>query len=106
MATAYDENRIKILSIDQHFLIDVLNWWRDPPSWMALPITDELPADCYVVHVSVSWERRCVEAMVCSKEFPMLPEGQIPERIPGHISKFRKVELPVSKPPNPVVKVG
>ena len=106
MATAYEENRIKLLSINQHFLIDVLNWWRDPPAWMALPITDQLPADCYVVNVSVSWERRCVEAMVCSREFPVVPEGCALERIPGHVSKFRKVEMSVFNPLSPVAKVG
>jgi len=82
---------VKIISIDQRFIIDVLNWWRNPPHWMALPVTDELPDDCVVVSVSVSWDRRCIEAMVASKEFPPCAEGGVPERIPGTMTEFRSV---------------
>ena len=95
VATPFDERRLKILSIDQRFLVDVLNWWRDPPHWMALPIMDELPEDCKVVSVSVSWERRCIEAIVASKEFERCEDGAMPERIPGMLSEFRSVPFKV-----------
>jgi len=94
--TPLDERRLKIISINQRFLVDVLNWWRDPPHHMALPITDELPEDCVVVSVSVSWERRCIEAMVTSKCFPPCVDGELPERIPGMLTDFRIV--PFSSP--------
>jgi hypothetical protein len=91
VVTPLEERRLKIISIDQRFLVDVLNWWRNPPHWMALPITDELPEDCVVVSVSLSWERRCLDAMVASREFPVCPEGGLPERIPGMMTEFRSV---------------
>lgn len=91
VVTPHEERRVKIVSIDQRFIVDVLNWWRNPPHWIALPVTDELPEDSVVVSVSVSWGRRCIEAMVASKEFPPCPEGEIPERIPGMMTDFRSV---------------
>lgn len=91
MVTPFEEHRVKIISLDSRFLIDLLNWWRKPPHWLALPITDELPEDCVVVNVNVSWERRCIEAMVASASFPVCPEGSLPERIPGVMTEMRNV---------------
>lgn len=87
------ERRLKIVSIHRRFLIDVLNWWRNPPHYVALPITDELPEDCVVVSVEASWERDCIEAMVTSKEFPPCPEGEVLDRIPGMTTEFRVVSF-------------
>lgn len=83
--TPYKENRVKIISFEEDFLVQVFNWWRDPPHWMALPVTDELPSDCHVVRVTACWERRCLEALVASKEFPVCPSGDIPERLTGMV---------------------
>jgi hypothetical protein len=91
-----DERRVKIISIRQEFLIDVLNWWRNPPHWLALPVTDELPPDCVVIAVNVSFERRCIEALIASNEFPICEPGCIPERIPGAVTEFRHVEFQTS----------
>jgi hypothetical protein len=89
----YSDRRFKIISFDQQFLVDLFNWWRNPPHLLALPITDELPEDCEVVSVSVSWERGCVEAIVHSKEFrPQIPGEQI-ERILGWFSELRTVKI-------------
>lgn len=89
VVTPFEEHRVKVISLDSRFLIDVLNWWRNPPHWMAL--IDELPDDCVVVNVNVSWERRCIEAMVASASFPICPEGALPERIPGILTEMRNV---------------
>ena len=88
-----DKMRVKVVSIEQDLIIDLLNWWRDPPHWFALPITDELPEDCEVVSISVSWDRRCIEALVWSKSFPPCEHGSMPERIPGLMADFRQVEF-------------
>lgn len=87
------ERRQKIISIDADFLVDVLNWWRNPIQWIALPVTDELPEDCVVVSVSASWERCCIEAIVSSSQFPVVKAGDLLERIPGMITKFRYIEI-------------
>jgi hypothetical protein len=85
------EGRLKILGISKRLLIDIFNWWRDPPNWLALPITDELPADCVVVSVSVSWERQCIEAVVASREFPPCEDGAMMPRVPELLTEFRIV---------------
>ncbi|KFO67847.1 hypothetical protein ER57_07910 [Smithella sp. SCADC] len=93
MEKKYSDRRFKIISFDQQFLVDLFNWWRNPPHLLALPITDELPADCEVVSVSVSWERGCVEAIVHSKEFrPGIPGEEI-ERLAGWFTDLRTVKI-------------
>jgi hypothetical protein len=88
-----DERRLKILSIKQTLFIDILNWWRNPSRLLALPIIEELPADCIVVSVVASWERGCIEAIVASTEFPCCPDGQVLERIPGIATELRVVAI-------------
>ena len=95
--TPSQERRFKIVSINQQFMVDVLNWWRNPPHWMALPITDALPEDCEVVSMSVSFERQCLEAIVASKNFPPCLEGSVIERIPGFV-EFREVQFQPNGP--------
>jgi hypothetical protein len=90
---ALDERRFKIVSIDQQMMLDVFNWWRKPPHWLALPVTDELPEDCYVVSVHTCWDRRTLEALVCSEQFEPVPECAVPPRIPGMVTEFRQVEI-------------
>lgn len=84
-----DERRFKIISFHEQFLIQFFNWWRNPPHFFQLPITNELPEDCVVVAVSASFERRCIDAMVASSKFPSLQPGEAPERIPGILTEFR-----------------
>lgn len=98
--TPAEERRVKILSLNERMLISVFNWWRDPPHFLALPVTDALPEDCVVIRVAVAWERRCIEALVASAHFPVCPDGEFPERIPGMITEFRAVpfsSLPLNK---------
>jgi hypothetical protein len=85
------KNRVKIISIDERFLIDVLNWWRNPPHYLALPITEEMPEDCEVLRVWVNHERRCIEALIYSRSFPECGVEMIPQRIPGTLTEMRRV---------------
>ena len=92
-SSSVDERRLKIISIDKKLFIDFLNWWRNPPGYIALPITEELPSDCVVVSVSASWEKSCIEALVASSSFPPLQAGEAPERVPGVLTEFRLVNF-------------
>jgi hypothetical protein len=94
MATGDDaikENRVKIISLDAKLMADILNWWRHPPYWISLPITEQIPEDVVVVSVHASYERRCIEAIIASDSFPPCPCGAMPERIPGMVTEFRGV---------------
>jgi hypothetical protein len=84
-------NRVKIISIDERFFVDVLNWWRNPPTWLGIPVTEELPEDCEILRVWVSHERRRLEALVYSSHFPICDDDTIPERIPGTLREVRAV---------------
>lgn len=91
---AYEQRRFKILSIKSQWLVDLLNWARNPNAVsFPLPLTDELPEDCRVVTVSASWERQCVEALVCSSEFEPCPDGWEIQRIPKLVTEFRQVKV-------------
>lgn len=94
---AFEEHRFKVISLDEHFLLDVLNWCRNPRHFFTLPITEELPEDCTVVSLQVSWERRCIEAMVCSMSFPPVEGGVHLERIPGPNVQYRLVPFLCSR---------
>lgn len=91
IVTPREERRMKIVSIDARFVVDLLNWWREPPYWLALPITDELPEDCEVVSVATNWERNCIEAIVASASFPPSVQGAMLDRIPGLFTEMRRV---------------
>ena len=88
---AIEENRVKIVSLDPNMIVDLLNWWRNPPDCIALPITDELPEDCAVLSVNASWQRRCIEVLVASESFPIVETGGLPPEIPGVMSEWRYV---------------
>ena len=91
MAKDRKPNRVKTLSIDERFLIDVFNWWRNPPAWIGIPVTDELPEDCEILRVWANHERRCIEALVYSSHFPICDDEAIPERIPGTLREVRAI---------------
>jgi len=84
-------NRVKIVGIDEQLLIDVFNWWRNPPSWLGLPITDELPENCEVLRVYVNYEMRCIDLLVYHPSFPACEPGNIPERVPDCLRQMRSV---------------
>ena len=84
-------NRVKIVGIDEHLLIDVFNWWRNPPGWLRLPVTDELPGDCEVLRVWTNYERRCIDLLIYSESFPVCPDMDIPERVSDDVAEVRAV---------------
>jgi len=91
---AINECRVKTILMDPQLLIEILNWCNDPCHCLALPIADPLPEDCRVVAVRESFERRCLELLVWSRQFPPVALGALPERLPGTVTEFRKVAFP------------
>lgn len=89
----FQERRFKLLSLSSRLLIDVLNWWRDPPHFLALPITDALPEDCEVVSVSADFERSCLTAIIYSESFEPVPDGDAPPKISGLLTEFRTIAI-------------
>lgn len=69
MSQAHKENRVKRIQLDEHFLIDVFNWHRNPPYFVCLPVSEQLPADCEIVRVYYNHSARCLEAIVASMEY-------------------------------------
>jgi hypothetical protein len=101
------EQRIKIVLLSQNLLVDIFNWWRNPTQCLALPIVDKLPDDTFVVAVHTNWQRRCLEVVVCSAQFPVCPIECLPEVIPDVFTEFRHVsfdQLGVKLNRNPGVK--
>lgn len=88
-----DANRVKITSLDCRLLVDVLNWFRNPIGWLALPIMPELPEDVRVVSIRANWECRTIDALVSHPSFDYVPPGTFPPRIPGLITEFRVVPI-------------
>lgn len=90
---AIKERRFKILRIDSRLLVEIFNWWIDPPHWLSLPITDQLPADCQVVSINSNWPRHCIEAIIASDQFEPCPDGDMPPEVPDMLTEFRYVEF-------------
>ena len=88
-----DRDRVKIVGIDERLLIGIFNWHRNPPLYLALPVTSEIPADAEVLRVYANHERRTIDAVIYSESFPRLATGaQIP-RIEDCITEFRTIEF-------------
>jgi hypothetical protein len=83
------ERRVKIIQLDENMLVDIFNWHRDPPDFLALPITDELPADCEVLRVWINHSARCLEAIVASEEFGEVADGCIPPIVNQPLLEYR-----------------
>ena len=89
----FRQHRIKILRMPQRLLVDIFNWWRNPTCMLAIPMADKLPDDCFVVGVETNWQRRCLEVVVCSAQFPVCEQGMVPEVIPDLMTEFRHVSF-------------
>lgn len=77
--------RLKIVSLDPHFLIDVLNWAAsgNMAEIIGVPVCQEIPADAEVLSVTANWSTRRIEAMVTHSTFAEVAEGAIPPIIPS-----------------------
>ena len=82
--------RVKVVQLDANCIVDILNWWRSPPDFLALPTCEEIPEDVEVVSVYANWMSRTVEVMISHPSFPIVPEGMLPEVIPGLFTEFRR----------------
>lgn len=89
----FRENRFKIVSLQKHLIIDMLNWHKNPPGWLALTMIPELPTDCKVVSVNANWDRQCIDAILCSAEFDSVPEGYVIPRYDSTMSQFRVISF-------------
>ncbi len=91
-AKALKERRLKILSFGNNIMKEIFNWWFDPSKYVRRPVVDGLPSDCFVVGVNACWDTQCIEAIVCSTEFPPTKEGCLIKRMPGLFTMFEYVE--------------
>lgn len=87
------ERRYKLISIDAQLIVKILNWWREPPSFLRLPVTDEIPEGAVVVTVNTNWLCRTIEAIVEHESFDPVPGYCEPPRVPGLITAFETVEF-------------
>ena len=88
-----DRDRVKIVGIDERLLIGIFNWHRNPPHYLALPVTSEIPADAEVLRVYTNYERRTIDAVIHSESFPRLATGSQIPRIEDCITEFRTIEF-------------
>jgi hypothetical protein len=86
-----DMGRVKIVGMDERLLIDIFNWHRNPPHFLALPVTSEIPADAKVLRVYTNHERRTIDAVIHSESFPRLAIGSQVPRIEDCITEFRTI---------------
>ena len=85
--------RVKIVRLDANLIVDVLNWWRNPPDFLALPVCEELPSDIEVLAVNANWAARAIEVIVSHPTFPVVESHVIPPVVPGIVTEFRHVSF-------------
>jgi hypothetical protein len=90
-------SRVKIVSMDEQLLVDVLNLCRDRRPFISLPITDELPEDATVRRAFVNYERRTIDLIIESESFDEVPDGAMPPRVSQMVETFRVVETEVTE---------
>lgn len=82
--------RIKIVSICPRAIISCLF----PIECDVIQHIDlELPEGYRVISVNANWYSGNIEAMITHPSFPEVPEGEIPERLPGIRSKYKTFAL-------------
>jgi hypothetical protein len=91
---AIEEHRVAIVQMDPKFIIQVLNWWRNPTCMLCLPITDKLPADCEVIAVNMSFERNFMQLKIVSKYFEPVDRSVFPPEIPEPFCKWEARPFP------------
>ena len=88
-------SRVKIVSIDEQLLVDVLNLCRQRRPFISLPITDELPEDTTVRRAFVNYERRTIDLVVESESFDEVPDASMPPRVSQMVKAFRVLETEI-----------
>lgn len=87
------ENRVKMLNIDQHLMVDILNWWIRPTGVLKLPITESIPEDAIVISVNANWSHRTIEALIKHPSFDVVPPGEMPPMIPDCVTEFKIIHF-------------
>ena len=87
-----DQRRYKIVQLDMNLMVDMLNWWRNPPDWLALPICEEIPHDAKAISVDANWRTRSIEVLIGHESFEPVPDASAPPVVPGLISELRHVK--------------
>lgn len=86
-----DGRRVRILSISPKMMVDLMNWWIQPPDFLALPVTEEIPEGVRVVSVNSNWHTNCVELMIAHESFDVVPCGEQPPRVTSRVTEWRHV---------------
>lgn len=68
------QQRLKIIRMPQPLLLNVFNWWRNPPGYITIPVADELPEDAEVISVHENYAARAIDIIVRSDEFEVSAE--------------------------------
>ncbi len=88
------EGRMKIVTISQQLILEVLNWKNKPHGYMlALPVTDDLPPDCEVVDVYYDHSYRSLLAVVSHPSFEPIPPGFRLPFATGYLTELRQIVL-------------
>ena len=88
-----NENRVKILRVDAKLIVDILNWWRNPPGFLTLPLMESIPEDSVVVSVHADWSRGTIEVLIQHHSFDIVPRGEMPPIVPDHATEFRIISF-------------
>lgn len=87
MNEAFRERRFKVLSVPCDLLREAITLWTTPserirPSqFLRAPLIDPFPEDMVIISVSSDPCRQSFDALVCSKTFPVVPSGCMPEHV-------------------------
>lgn len=73
--------RAQIYELDYRYLTDFLNWWKNPPAMLRVPMFLGLPSDAKVCSVHVNYERSCLDIIIESAMFAEVFEGDAFPRI-------------------------
>jgi len=80
-------NRLKIVSCDLSLILAVFEWCRTREGFLALPVTDEIPADVEIVSVQGDWSTRSIRLMIRHPSFDVVPGGMIPPVVPDSLCR-------------------
>lgn len=93
-------NRIKILSVDAEWLVELWNVANrvvrdgEPVSFL-FPTREGIPADAEVISVHNDWPSRRIHVMLEHDSFPDMPAGSLPDIVQAN--EMRCVELAVTE---------
>ncbi len=75
MKTPFEERRFAIIEVDSRYIIDLMNFVREPYDCLQVPVPVELPKDAVVVTVDSCWEKQVIRLLIASSEYEPLEPG-------------------------------